>query len=190
MIKTFTGPMHSGKSAAMVAEYKKIWNKKNVICFKPLADTRDVGVIKSKEYDESIPAIMIDTFEEILPYINDNIRTVFIDEVQLLTGNVNILTYLSICKDIDVYTAGLNMTSEQAPFLIMPQIEAISDEVVSIKASCYDCGRGATYTFYLFDKSDAVRVGDEGYIPLCARCLCKRRGEDKVKKLLLKKEES
>ena len=108
----------------------------------------------------------------------------------LLTGNVNILTYLSICKDIDVYTAGLNMTSEQAPFLIMPQIEAISDEVVSIKASCYDCGRGATYTFYLFDKSDAVRVGDEGYIPLCARCLCKRRGEDKVKKLLLKKEES
>ena len=26
MIKTYTGPMHSGKTAAMIADYNKIWN--------------------------------------------------------------------------------------------------------------------------------------------------------------------
>ena len=52
MIKTFTGPMHSGKTAAMIATYKKIWNKDHILCFKLNRDTRDIGEIKSKDYDK------------------------------------------------------------------------------------------------------------------------------------------
>ena len=36
MIKTFVGPMHSGKTAALMLEYNKIYNKEHVKCFKPL----------------------------------------------------------------------------------------------------------------------------------------------------------
>ena len=32
MIKTFTGPMFSGKTTALLSTYFKMWNKKN-ICF-------------------------------------------------------------------------------------------------------------------------------------------------------------
>ncbi len=184
MIKTYTGPMHSGKTSAMITAYKKIWNKEHIKVFKPKCDVRDYGEMKSKDFVEGVPAICVDTFDEILEYVDPTVRTVFIDEVQLLTGNVNVLTYLSVVYDMDIYLAGLDMTSEQEPFLVMPQILAISDERIEVKASCYDCGREANYTYYDGQKDGAVKVGDEGYFPLCSRCLFKRRGEEGMKKVL------
>lgn len=189
MIKTFTGPMHSKKTKSMMDVYFGIYNKEHILCFKPSQDDRDVGEIRSKDYEVGIPCISIDTFEDILKYMRDDVRTIFIDEVQMLRGNVSVLSYLSIAYDIDIYTAGLNMTSEQDPFLVMPLVLAISTSVEVIKGSCYDCGREADYTFYEGEKSEAIKVGDEGYVPLCPRCLTKRRSSDDLKKLLLKKED-
>lgn len=188
MIKSFTGPMHSGKTKAMIEVYNGIYNKDHVKCFKPQKDNRDYGVIKSKDFEEVIPAICIESFEDILKYVDDSISTIFIDEVQMLDGNVSVLSYLSIVKDMDIYVAGLNMTSEQDPFLVMPYILAISDEVQIIKASCYDCGRGATYTYYDGEKTEAILVGDSNYLPLCPRCIMKRRGQKDMQYLLKKKD--
>ena len=81
------------------------------------------------------------------------------------------------------------MTSEQAPFGLMPEILAISDEVINIKASCFDCGRPASYTYHEGPKEGDILVGNEGYIPLCSRCLAIRRGENIKKVLKLKNEE-
>lgn len=175
MIRTFTGPMHSGKTAAMISCYNKIWNKSSVMCFKPKIDTRDKGVIKSKNSNMKIKAICIDSLNEIIEHINEGIKTIFVDEVQLLKGDVAVLTSLSVEKDIDIYLAGLNMTSEQEPFLIMPDVLAISDEIQNIKASCYDCGRDANYTYFVGGKDKVIVVGDENYIPLCAKCLNNRK---------------
>lgn len=185
MIRTFTGPMHSGKTEHMLDVYNKIYNKECIKVFKPLKDTRDFCMMKSKTYEQEVSAIGIERFEEILDYIDAKTRTIFLDEVQLMKGNLSVLSYLSIAEDMDVYLGGLNMTSEQDPFLLMPQVLAISDKVENIPASCYDCGREATLTYYEFEKSDAIKVGDEGYFPLCARCLVKRRGREKIKKLML-----
>ena len=66
MIKTFTGPMHSGKTKAMIDVYNGIYNKEHVACFKPSKDSRELGLITSKDYDQQIPAICINTFEDIL----------------------------------------------------------------------------------------------------------------------------
>lgn len=180
--------MHSGKTKAMIDVYNGIYNKEHVACFKPSKDSRELGLITSKDYDQQIPAILIDRFEDILMHVDDKISTIFIDEVQMIEGNVSVLSYLSIVKDMDIYVAGLNMTSEQDPFLVMPYILAISDEVEIIKASCFDCGRGATYTYYDGVKTDAILVGDANYIPLCPRCIMKRRGESEMQYLLKKKD--
>lgn len=185
MIKTFTGPMHSGKTEHMLDVYNDIYNKDCIKVFKPLADTRDFCLMKSKTYDQEVPAIGITTFDEILGHIDAKTRTIFLDEVQLMEGNISVLNYLSIVEDMDVYLGGLNMTSEQEPFLIMPQILAISDKVENIPASCYDCGREATLTYYDGNKNGAILVGDAGYFPLCRRCLAKRRGAKTAKQLLL-----
>ena len=117
MIKTFTGPMFSGKSDALISVYQKIWNKDLVMAFKPSKDTRDKNFIKSKNYEVQIPAIFIDDIGEIKNCIHGkNIHTIFIDEAEFLTGDVAELVALSVYYDIDFYIAGLNMTSEQKPF--------------------------------------------------------------------------
>ena len=189
MITTFTGPMHGGKSASMIEAYRGIWNKRHVMSFKPSRDSRDGDEIKSADFIPGIKSILIEKFEDILDYYNDEITNIFIDEAQFIKGNVSVLSYLSIAKDVDIYIAGLNMTSEQEPFMIMPFILAISDKVVNCKASCLDCGRDATYTHYEGVKSGDIVCGNEGYVSLCTRCLNRRLGNN-VKKLLMKKEEN
>lgn len=180
MIKTFTGPMHSGKTKQMMDVYKGIFNKDHLLCFKPAKDDRD-DEIKSKDYEDGIPCIFIEKLEDILLFITDDITTIFIDEIQMFECDISVLNYLSLVKDIDVYTAGLNMTSEQQPFGIMPQILAISDEIENIKASCYDCGRSASFTYYEGVKKEDILVGDEGYVPLCNKCLIKRKKKNGIK---------
>ena len=128
MIKTFTGPMFSGKTSALLTVYFNMWNKKNIMCFKPKMNTRDDG-IKSKNIRENVPAIEIEDLSEIPKHLKKNTRTIFIDEANFLTGDVSILTDLNINKNVDIYIAGLNMTSEQKPFGIMPDILAISDYI-------------------------------------------------------------
>ena len=39
--------------------------------------------MRSKDFVEGIPAICIESFEDILQYVDESIRTIFIDEVHL-----------------------------------------------------------------------------------------------------------
>ena len=123
--------------------------------------------------------------EEIEKFVNEDITNIFIDEIQFLKGNVKTLLKLSIMDDIDIYCAGLNMTSEQEPFGLMPQILAISDKIINTYSSCNVCGRKAIYTYYDGNKESEVLVGDEGYMSLCRRCLRRiliRKGDDRLSK--------
>ena len=173
MIKTFTGPMFSGKTSPLLTVFFNMWNKKNIMCFKPKMNTRDDG-IKSKNIRENVPAIEIEDLSEIPTHLKKNTRTIFIDEANFLTGDVSILTDLNINKNVDIYIAGLNMTSEQKPFGIMPNILAISDYIEISKSYCTICNREASYTYFEGNKNDDIVVGDSGYISLCEECLRKK----------------
>ena len=177
MIKTFTGPMFSGKTTALLSTYFNMWNKKNIMCFKPKINTRDNG-IKSKNISENVEAIEIKNLNEIKGHLKKNTRTIFIDEANFLKGDVNELVSISIDMDIDIYICGLNMTSEQKPFGIMPEILAVSDYIDIKKGYCTDCNREASYTYFEGNKNKDIVVGDEGYITLCENCLRKRRRND------------
>lgn len=184
MIKSYVGPMFSGKSDSLIKIYNSIWNKDLIIAFKPRKDTRDGAFIKSKNYQEKIPAILIDNLSEIVDYLKDgHYRTVLIDEAELLEGDATILADLSVLLEIDFKIAGLNMTSEQVPFGIMGNILAVSDEVELIKGSCQDCARPSIYSYYLGnDKDGQIKIGDN-YASLCPRCLKIRKRTSKVLKI-------
>lgn len=173
MIKTFVGPMFSGKSDALIGIYNKIWNKDLVCAFKPNKDGRDGDEIKSKNYEITIPAICIDDVGEIKNYvINNNIHTIFIDEAQMLQGDVTELVDLSVLFDIDIYIAGLNMTGEQKPFEMMGHILAISDSIETINGFCQECNKPSVYSLYIGDDAlPEVLIGDQYYVSLCPRCL-------------------
>lgn len=176
MIKSFIGPMYSGKSDALIGIYTRIWNKDLVCAFKPRKDTRDGEQIKSKSYEATIPAIFIDDVSEIKNIVLERgAKTVFIDEAELLTGDVRELVDLSVLFDVDFYIAGLNMTSEQKPFGIIGDILAVSDEVENIQGFCQDCNKASKYSYYVGeDKTGDVLVGDNNYISLCPTCLKNR----------------
>ena len=172
MITTFIGPMFSGKSDKLIEVYNKIYNKDNIICFKPVDDSRDLGVISSRNKQSQLKCYLIDKFEDIL-FILRGLNTPFlgkiilIDEAQFIKGNVQYLNYLSIKLDYDIYISGLSLTSDLKPFGCMPEILSISDNIVKLWAHCYYCGRRADYTRCLVDKVKDVLVGNEEYIPVC-----------------------
>ena len=178
MINVYTGPMFSGKSNELLNAYDNIWNKSNVIAFKPKLDNRDYGVIKSRKSAICVDAICINDLEEINQYVTDDTKTIFIDEVQFLTGDVSNIINLSIDRDIDFYISGLNMTSEQKPFGIMPNLLAIADNITIVKAVCFDCNKEASFSYYKYNKTSDNLVGSSDYIPLCRKCLVKRRKGD------------
>ena len=177
MIKTFTGPMFSGKTTQLLSTYFNMWNKSNIQLFKPKMNTRDKG-IKSKNIKDSVDAIEIENLSEIYDHLKKNTRTIFIDEGNFLKGDVQVLVNISVDMNIDIYISGLNMTSEQKPFGIMPDILAVSDEIEICKGYCTDCNRLASYTYYEGKKNKDIVVGDTGYISLCEACLRKRRKEN------------
>lgn len=172
MIKVYTGPMFSGKSEALLSEYDHKYHKSKILLFKPKIDTRDYGVVKTRNNKE-VNAILIKDLKDLKKFLTDKITTIFIDEANFLTGDVKILTELSIDEDLDIFIAGLNMDSDLHPFGIMPQILSIADEIVILHASCNECNRDAYYTYYE-GKKDTILVGSEGYSALCARCLRKK----------------
>ncbi|MCH5167624.1 MAG: hypothetical protein J1F35_07040 [Erysipelotrichales bacterium] len=175
MIRTYTGPMFSDKSASLIDIYRCIWNKDIVAAFKPRHDTRDGSVIKSKKYPNiEIPAIFVDTTEEIKEsIINGNFRTVFIDEAEFLKGDVRELVDLSVILNVDFYIAGLNMTSELSPFGIMADLLAVSDEITHIRGYCQDCNKPSYYSYFLGGANEEAGVGDN-YISLCPECFKRR----------------
>ena len=135
------------------------------------------------EYDFAIIGLLI---KDYFSFWNEDTANIIIDEIQFLTGDIKVLLYLSIIKDIDIYCAGLNMTSEQEPFGIMPYVLAVSDKVVNTVASCNICGRDAYYTYFVGNKDQDVVVGDENYLSLCSKHLRERRQKDNVLKLVKK----
>lgn len=179
MIRTFTGPMFSGKTTALLTTYFNMWNKKGILTFKPKMDTRDDG-IKSRNFEENISAIEIEDLSEIEKYLKKSTKTIFIDEANFLKGDVSILVNISVDKNIDIYISGLNMTSEQKPFGIMPNILAVSNEIEITNGYCSICNREAHYSYFEGSKDGDIIVGDNGYMSLCEECLRKKRNKKEV----------
>lgn len=170
MIKVFTGPMFSGKTDELLKEYDKKYHKSKILLFKPKIDTRDLGIIRSRN-NKGYPAILIKDLKDIKKHLNNNITTIFLDEANFIKGDIKILNELNIEADIDIFIAGLNTTSEQRPFGIMPAILSIADEIIILKSSCNQCNRDASHTYYEGTKKAEILVGNENYKALCTSCL-------------------
>lgn len=170
MIKVITGAMFSGKSFELI-ELLKALDMNTVKIFKPNIDTRDKGIIKSRATSKTYTALLIDDLKEILQYIDNNTKTIVIDEAQFLTGDISIIVDLHL-KGYDFIIAGLNLTSERKPFGLMRDIMCVATDIEILKAKCAVCGLiKAEYTYSANDKKEGdILVGDK-YFPICRECL-------------------
>ena len=169
MIKVITGAMFSGKSFELI-ELLKALDMNTVKIFKPNIDTRDKGIIKSRVTLEAYMALLIDDLKEIPQYIDNNTKTIVIDEAQFLTGDISIIVDLHL-KGYDFIIAGLNLTSERKPFGLMRDIMCVATDIEILKAKCICCNKiNADYTYSIKNKKEDILVG-EYYIPICRECL-------------------
>lgn len=169
MIKVITGAMFSGKSFELI-ELLKALDMNTVKIFKPNIDTRDKGIIKSRATSKTYMALLIDDLKEIPQYIDNNTKTIVIDEAQFLTGDISIIIDLHL-KGYDFIIAGLNLTSERKPFGLMKDIMCIATDIEILKAKCICCNKiNADYTYSIKNKKEDILVG-EYYIPICRECL-------------------
>ena len=169
MIKVITGAMFSGKSFELI-ELLKALDINTIKIFKPNIDTRDKGIIKSRATSKTYTALLIDDLKEIPQYIDNNTKTIVIDETQFLTGDISIIVDLHL-KGYDFIIAGLNLTSERKPFGLMKDIMCIATDIEILKAKCICCNKiNADYTYSIKNKKEDILVG-EYYIPICRECL-------------------
>lgn len=169
MIKVITGTMFSGKSFKLIELLREL-DMDTVEIFKPNIDTRDKGIIKSRNTNQVYEALLIDDLAEIPQYIDKNVKTIVIDEAQFLKGDVSIIMDLHL-QGYDFIIAGLNLTSERKPFGLMKDIMCIATDIEILKAKCICCDRiNADYTYSIKNKKEDILVGGY-YVPVCRECL-------------------
>ncbi|WP_462217066.1 thymidine kinase [Mycoplasmoides genitalium] len=166
------GPMFSGKTEKLLHKIKR-WKiaKISVVIFKPLIDTRQTDIVKSRngEYDQ---AITINSPFEIYDHLVDkNYQIVAIDEAQFFSNEIiEVVTTLNeIGKNVII--SGLDTDFRAEPFGCIPQLLAIADVVNKLDAICNVCGSLAQRTQRLVNKNtndNLVLIGDaEAYEARC-----------------------
>lgn len=156
-IEVITGPMFSGKSEELIRRINTaIYAEKNILVLKPQKDTRqgaDTIESRRKNNDKnkfepfvSFNARAIKTEQDVENAIQEcNPDVIAIDEVQffdewlLQTVNNLIKKYSEKEKYLILILSGLDMNFRGEPFGIMPSLMALADEVVKLRAVCFNC---------------------------------------------------
>lgn len=167
-INVFYGPMKSGKTQKVLAEfnyYNNIGN--NVKLFKPTIDNRFSDDEVVSRNGESAKAININSIDDLKNYDAD---IYIIDEFQFLDGKVDTIVDLAQ-KGKKFYIAGLDLTSDKKDFGKMGSLLKVADHTELINSTCEICKTNtARYSFFNGIKNSDIVLGDELYIPVCKEC--------------------
>lgn len=182
----FTGPMKSGKSLELLKVAHTL-DSKNIpyLSFKPKADTRDRGFIKSRCADfPSIPCVPLANPNSVIPLLEQHpVQHIIFDEINLFTPDIIGALGFLYMEDVNVYAAGLDTDFRGNDFMLngsshisMLSLKAEFDEVVTLYAECEVCSAPATHTQRLrFGKpviytSPLIVIEGDGEYTYQARC--------------------
>lgn len=170
--------MFAGKSEELIRLARRaLYAKKRVQVFKPTIDDRyhqTMVVTHMGVQHEAIPVRGVQQLKEAIDTATD---VVCIEEVQFFDPSiVDLLTSLAD-SGIEVICAGLDQDFRRQPFGPMPELMAVADEVVKLRAICMKCGAPASHTYRMVDGKPAkwndpiVLIGaTESYEARCRRC--------------------
>lgn len=177
-IEVICGPMFAGKTEELIRRANRLeYAKKKYLVFKPTIDDRysTTEIVSHSKYRKN--SISIKSSQEILSYINDEIKAVIIDEVQFFDENiVNVAEWLAD-KGLRVICGGLDCDFKGTPFPVVANLLARAENVTKLNAICNVCGNPATRTQRIvngqpaYEDDPIVLVGaTEAYEPRCRCC--------------------
>ena len=192
------GTVNSQKTSSLLATAKSydLQNRK-ILCIKPSADTRDIGVIKSRiglerecytlEPEEGALTKLIIRYSE--ENNVDHVDAIFIDEGQFLSNeNLKEIIILSAEHNFNFLVYGLTSTYTGEPFISMTTLMIFAKDIEEISNTlCTYCHSKAKMNLKLVDgkavfEGDIVSVDKElyepQYIPVCPKCFTKKMLEN------------
>lgn len=184
-IVVICGSMFAGKSEELIRRARRaLYAKKKVQVFKPSIDNR---------YDESMVVTHMGVKHEAMPVknvrdlagcIEKDTEVVLIEEAQFFDPSLTHLAVKLADEGKEVILAGLDQDFRREPFGPMPQLMAVADEVVKLRAICMNCGAPASHTYRQIDGKPAHRddpivlIGaTEAYEARCRNCFQLRTGK-------------
>jgi thymidine kinase len=171
------GPMYGSKSLELIRLVDRaVIACENVVVYKPIIDNRyGSGITSHNSIDleklTGIKPIEIEcSLEDIV--IPRNANLIAFDEAQFFNEKiVSIITDLIYQQGKQVVCAGLDLDSDGKPFGHMPELLALADSVIKLKAICMICHKPATRTFCKIQKTNQVMIGGTSvYEARCKSC--------------------
>ena len=187
------GTVNSQKTSSLLATAKSYdLQGRDILCIKPVADTRDVGVIKSRtgliRECETLEVHSNALIDLIIDYADkkgiSHLHAIFIDEGQFLSKeNVDEIIVLSAEIGFNFLIYGLNSSFTGEPFESMSTLMAFSKDVEEISNTlCRYCNSKAKMNMKVIDgkpvfKGEKVDVDKKllspQYVPVCPKCFTK-----------------
>ena len=188
------GTVNSQKTSSLLATAKSYeLQNRNILCIKPIADTRDVGFIKSRtgliRECETLKTHTNALIDLILEYADkhkiSHLDAIFIDEGQFLSKeNIDDIIVLSAECRFNFLIYGLNSSFTGEPFESMSTLMAFSKDVEEISNTlCQYCNSKAKMNLRL-ENGEPVFSGNKisvdkelfkpQYIPVCPICFTKK----------------
>lgn len=172
------GSMYAGKSEELIRRARRaLYARKKVQVFKPSVDNRydDAMVVSHmgvRHEAEPVPHV-----QALAAKIRPDTEVIVIEEVQFFDNTV-----IDLCVNLadsgrEVIAGGLDQDFRRQPFGPMPQLMAVADEVVKLRAICMACGKTASHTYRMIEGKPAnwndpiVLIGaTESYEARCRDC--------------------
>jgi len=174
-IEVITGPMFSGKSEELIRRLKRARiARQRVASFKPEIDLRYHSTAiasHSSQTIDAMPVANVERMQEVLYPQLDEVEVVGIDEAQFFDARLQDFVMDLVHRHKRVVLAGLDTTFAGEPFIPIPNLMAIADEVLKLSAVCMRCGAPAVHTQRLGQSQELVVVGAAGvYEARCRAC--------------------
>ena len=173
-IEVVCGPMFSGKTEELIRRLKLCQiAKQRVQIFKPALDNRYDDEYITSHSEQKFLCTPISHAREILERIEDTTRVVGIDEAQFFETDVVSVAEKLANRGLRVIVAGLDQDYLGNPFGPMPQLMAVAESILKLKAICVVCGGLASKSQLLTDerqKGQVIVGSGERYEARCRAC--------------------
>lgn len=176
-IEVVTGSMFCGKTDELIRRLRRATiARQKVQVFKPAIDVRYAVNKVTSHAGAEFDALPVETSQEILEKLADDITVVAIDETQFFDEDIVSVADELAEKGLRVIIAGLDTDFRAEPFGPMPALMAKAEKVRKLRAICVICGEEASRTQRLVNGEPAnyddpvVIVGaDELYEARCRK---------------------
>lgn len=175
------GTMSASKSTELLITAHNYEQKDmKVLVMKPIIDTRDIGVIKSRLGIERKCDIIFEKYDNLFDKFNlledkNNINCILIDEAQFLTElQVVELLHIIIKFNIPIICYGLKIDYMNNGFEGSNALFTLAHDIKELKTVC-KCGKKATTHLlksngkYVFN-GEQIIIGDSEYQSVCYEC--------------------